>query len=155
LNIWTSRLLARWPRAGSEVVEYQRLAIEHSSWTRDYIHNYEEEYGDACRTEATRNCRAGQIAPTVAQPLYPSDNIRIRNGKELDMADIRIVLPDQNGISDPYDLDALRVSQDFDALAGVQKIITAVPVRKPGKQSFARGRRMALGYDAAGDEGGP
>ena len=59
------------------------------------------------------------------------------------MTDIRIVLPDQNGISDPYDLDALRVSQDFDALAGVQKIITAVPVRKPGKQSFVRVRAGA------------
>ena len=33
--------------------------------------------------------------------------------------------------ADPFDLDALRVSQDFAAMAGVKKQLITVPVRKP------------------------
>ena len=40
--------------------------------------------------------------------------------------------------ADPFDLDALRVSQDFAAMAGVKKQLITVPVRKPNKQDFVR-----------------
>lgn len=39
---------------------------------------------------------------------------------------------------DPFDLDRLRLSQDFPALAEVKKQITTVPVGKPPRQSFFR-----------------
>ncbi len=39
---------------------------------------------------------------------------------------------------DPFDLDALRVSQDFAGMAGVKKQLITVPVRKPNKQDFIR-----------------
>jgi hypothetical protein len=41
---------------------------------------------------------------------------------------------------DPFDLDQLRLSQDFDKQAGVTKLLTMVPCRKPNKQHFIRVR---------------
>lgn len=35
-------------------------------------------------------------------------------------------------------LDNLRLSQNFSSQAGVKKIVTTIPVRKPGKQDFIR-----------------
>jgi hypothetical protein len=37
-----------------------------------------------------------------------------------------------------FDLDALRLSQDFSEMAGVKKLLTTVPVRKPHRQEFVR-----------------
>jgi hypothetical protein len=39
---------------------------------------------------------------------------------------------------DPFDLSKLRLSQDFVESAGVKKLITTVPVRKPNPQEFLR-----------------
>jgi hypothetical protein len=40
--------------------------------------------------------------------------------------------------SDPLDLGNLRLSQSFTETAGVKKLLTTVPVRKPNKQDFVR-----------------
>jgi hypothetical protein len=40
--------------------------------------------------------------------------------------------------AETWDLNALRLSQDFDAELGGQKVLTVVPVRKPNKQEFFR-----------------
>ncbi|HEX6015115.1 MAG TPA: hypothetical protein VFY87_25625 [Geminicoccaceae bacterium] len=39
--------------------------------------------------------------------------------------------------ADPFDPAALRLAPDFEAV-GVRRVLTAVPVRKPGKQEFVR-----------------
>jgi hypothetical protein len=39
---------------------------------------------------------------------------------------------------DPFDLTKLRLSQDFVETAGVKKLLTTVPVRKPHPQEFIR-----------------
>jgi hypothetical protein len=39
---------------------------------------------------------------------------------------------------DPFNIDALRLSQDFEAATGVRKLLTTVPVRKPHKQEWVR-----------------
>lgn len=39
---------------------------------------------------------------------------------------------------DGFDLESLRLSQDFAAVVGVQKLLTTVPVRKPQGQEFIR-----------------
>jgi hypothetical protein len=39
---------------------------------------------------------------------------------------------------DPFDLSKLRLSQDFVESAGVKKLLTTVPVRKPNPQDFVR-----------------
>jgi hypothetical protein len=39
---------------------------------------------------------------------------------------------------DPFDLAKLRVSQDFIEAANTKKLLTTVPVRKPGGQDFVR-----------------
>ena len=39
---------------------------------------------------------------------------------------------------DPFDPEALRLSQDFAHLADVRPILATVPVRKPGKQDYVR-----------------
>ena len=42
------------------------------------------------------------------------------------------------GAPDPFDLDNLRLSQSFVEAAGVKKLLTTVPVRKPSPQDFIR-----------------
>jgi hypothetical protein len=39
---------------------------------------------------------------------------------------------------DPFDVSRLRLSQDFMAAAGVKKLLTTVPVKKPSKEWFIR-----------------
>jgi hypothetical protein len=39
---------------------------------------------------------------------------------------------------DPFDLGRLRLSQDFLGAAGVKKVLTTVPARKPSKEWFIR-----------------
>ena len=39
---------------------------------------------------------------------------------------------------DPFDLAKLRVSQDFLETTNVKKLLTTVPIRKPGPQDFVR-----------------
>jgi hypothetical protein len=39
---------------------------------------------------------------------------------------------------DPFDLSRLRISQDFLSAAGVKKLWTTIPVRKPSKEWFVR-----------------
>lgn len=41
-------------------------------------------------------------------------------------------------LTDPFDPAALRLSQDFASAAGVKKILTTVPVRKPNREWFVR-----------------
>jgi hypothetical protein len=38
----------------------------------------------------------------------------------------------------PFDPERLRVSQAFDQMVGVKKLLTVVPVRKPNRQLFVR-----------------
>ena len=40
--------------------------------------------------------------------------------------------------ADPFDLDSLRLSQDFASAVGVKPLITTVPVKKPSKEWFVR-----------------
>jgi hypothetical protein len=39
---------------------------------------------------------------------------------------------------DPFDLEKLRLSQNFSELAGVKKALLTIPVRKPNRQEFIR-----------------
>lgn len=39
---------------------------------------------------------------------------------------------------DPFDLDSLRLGQDFNAAVGVRKVLLALPVRKPDKTWYVR-----------------
>jgi hypothetical protein len=39
---------------------------------------------------------------------------------------------------DPFDLKSLRLSQDFASAAGVQRLLTTVPVKRPSKECFVR-----------------
>lgn len=45
---------------------------------------------------------------------------------------------DDTSSADPFNLELLRVSQDFMNTVGVKKQLTTVPVRKPNKQDFFR-----------------
>ncbi|MDP2073392.1 hypothetical protein [Hydrogenophaga sp.] len=47
-------------------------------------------------------------------------------------------LTDAGAAGASLDLTALRLPQNFGAVAGVKKVITTVPVRKPGNQTFVR-----------------
>jgi hypothetical protein len=41
--------------------------------------------------------------------------------------------PTETAAPDPFNIDELRLSQDFEAATGVRKLLTTVPVRKPHK----------------------
>jgi hypothetical protein len=43
-------------------------------------------------------------------------------------------------VPDPFDLNALRLDQSFVETAGVKKLLTTVPVRRPNPQDFIRVR---------------
>ncbi len=45
---------------------------------------------------------------------------------------------DQSGSVDPFNVEGLRLSQDFASSIGVKKLLTTVPVRKPDSQAFVR-----------------
>lgn len=45
-----------------------------------------------------------------------------------------------SGVSDPFDPTKLRLSQNFGERAGVKKVLTRVPCRKPHRQEFVRVR---------------
>src|SRR5215510_6980570 len=43
---------------------------------------------------------------------------------------------DRAAQGDGFDLESLRLSQDFASVIGVQKLLTTIPVRKPQAQEF-------------------
>src|SRR5262245_25732885 len=49
-----------------------------------------------------------------------------------------ISVTEQQPAPTPFSVAALRLSQDFIGAAGVKKLLTTVPVRKPGRQDFFR-----------------
>ena len=52
-----------------------------------------------------------------------------------DNPDLKVIEP---APLDPFDPEALRLSQDFAALANVKPVLATVPVRKPNKQDYVR-----------------
>ena len=46
--------------------------------------------------------------------------------------------PDLAPGDDPFNLDAIRISQDFSEGLGIEKLLLRVPVRKPTRQEFIR-----------------
>jgi hypothetical protein len=54
----------------------------------------------------------------------------------------RIIAPDEvpTAAPDPFDLESLRLGQNFGASVGVKKVLTVVPVRKPNRHEFVRVR---------------
>jgi hypothetical protein len=50
----------------------------------------------------------------------------------------KLGLVDDAVSDDPFDLAKLRVSQDFLETTNVKKLLTTVPIRKPGSQDFVR-----------------
>jgi hypothetical protein len=53
-----------------------------------------------------------------------------------------------NAAPDPFDVTNLRLDQSFVESAGVKKLLTTVPVRKPRKQEFIRARSDPAYRDA-------
>ena len=45
---------------------------------------------------------------------------------------------DRPNNADPFDLDSLRLSQDFASSIGLKKLLTTVPVKKPNSQTWVR-----------------
>jgi hypothetical protein len=51
---------------------------------------------------------------------------------------LSVVSSSDNTPADPFDLNALRLTQDFIGTAGVKKQLLTIPVRKPNSQDFVR-----------------
>ncbi|MBX9653620.1 hypothetical protein K2Y11_08390 [bacterium] len=66
------------------------------------------------------------------QDLVDSNGSGRPNKDEGPSGDPGIVKPD------PFNLDSLRLSQDFEAMVGGEKVLTTVHVRKPGKEQWIR-----------------
>jgi hypothetical protein len=51
---------------------------------------------------------------------------------------LALVPPSSIELPDPFNLDGLRIPQNFTETVGVRKLLTTVPVRKPNPQDFCR-----------------
>src|SRR5262245_43844779 len=79
-------------------------------------------------------------------PLLESDNGRLgdREPGQDDATDFdpakleQPATPAADAGPDPFNPDALRLTQDFSVAAGVKKAMLTVPVRKPGRAEFTR-----------------
>jgi hypothetical protein len=59
--------------------------------------------------------------------------------KEIEMSKLEIVTdgePENSAKPDPFNLDALRLDPAFEKIAGVKKVLSIVPVRKPHDQEW-------------------
>ena len=63
----------------------------------------------------------------VTQPTAPTNGEQVKGTNRLTEA-----------APDPFDPAALRISQDFAAAAGVEQVLTTIPVRKPNRHDFVR-----------------
>jgi hypothetical protein len=54
------------------------------------------------------------------------------------MTELSVVLNSTEAVPDEWDVDALRLRQDFAGTAGVKKVLLTVPCRKPSPQAFIR-----------------
>jgi hypothetical protein len=75
-------------------------------------------------------------ADVQAGPDVRANGQAASNGRTdgLAMAGADVAKPE----ADPFDLDSLRLSQDFASVVGVKRLIKTIPVRKPSKEWFVR-----------------
>ena len=73
-----------------------------------------------------------------ANPEVDLAEIEVKNeaGPEIENAPVSVVKP--TATPDPFSPENLRLSQAFADTAGVKKLLTTVPVRKPNPQDFVR-----------------
>jgi hypothetical protein len=93
----------------------------------------------------TTNSAAAQINPEVDKGTLAStpanDNLTgIPKPNGFDHSAPKLVVGGANGGGklDPFDPASLRLDQSFADQVGVKKLLTTVPVRKPGRQEFVR-----------------
>jgi len=67
-------------------------------------------------------------------------NTKVKNPSAIGEGNGAIDMEERTDQTDPFNLENLRLSQNFGELVGVKKLLTTVPVRKPGKQDFFRVR---------------
>jgi hypothetical protein len=72
-----------------------------------------------------------QAGPDVQANGQPASN---GQASGLAMAEADLAKPE----ADPYNLESLRLGQDFASAVGVKKLVTTIPVRKPSKEWFVR-----------------
>ena len=65
------------------------------------------------------------------------DETKSRENRVLEENDVR-AKGEEEAVEDPFDLEKLRLSQNFSEQVGVKRIQLNVPVRKPKKQEFFR-----------------
>jgi len=78
-----------------------------------------------------------KLKPHVVEDVQPPDPDPIKT-TATPAADDPIETAATPAANDPFDLSKLRLSQDFVETAGVKKLLTTVPVRKPHSQEFIR-----------------
>jgi hypothetical protein len=66
----------------------------------------------------------------------PNNGLGGSNGQPSGMAMVGTDMPKPE--ADPFDLNSLRLSQDFASSVGVKKLITTVPIRKPAREWFVK-----------------
>jgi hypothetical protein len=87
----------------------------------------------ATATAGPPSSHAGDVSPEKELPVN-KPSLRDVNAEQKPEAEGQSAEP--RDIFD--DLDKLRLSQDFQKTAGVKKLLTTVPVRKPNPQTFIR-----------------
>jgi hypothetical protein len=94
-----------------------RAHLEFTS-DQDRVRPCQDEAGVAVTPDARPNGRAGSDGQQAELPRPVDDWVK----------------PE----ADPFDLNSLRLSQDFASAVGVKKLLMTVPVKKPSKEWFVR-----------------
>jgi hypothetical protein len=86
---------------------------------------------------------AGADDRALVPPVYPAGrrgkSAAFSEKKEIEMSKLEIVTdgePENSAKPDPFSLDALRLGPAFEKIAGVKKVLSIVPVRKPHDQEW-------------------
>jgi hypothetical protein len=103
----------------------------------------------ADRDRSASTSAAPEIGDIMTQPSKPTLVSETSDASETPDTSETVSASDTGPPKDIFDtLDELRLSQDFIKTAGVKKLLTKVPARKPNRQSFFRVRPEAAYREA-------
>ena len=98
-----------------------------------------------CRAAVCHACLSRIRQPTTGRPrVFRAGYLHVyglSNMSHINFAAETAITPASPSIpSGPLDLSAISLPQNYGAMAGVKKVVTTVPVRRPGNQAFFRVR---------------
>ncbi len=116
------------------------------------VDRFRDGFGETCTilalapepaADPTETISTATPAPTLTRKIQAMPKLEKSFAKQIEEATEAAPAPEilrrkRDAVPDPFDLENLRVDQDFAETAGVKRLLTTIPVRKPNKQDFVR-----------------